>query len=250
MDVVEAVKPHAFVLENVSTLATGARFRPIYEALIQRAESAGYTVATQIVDAADYNTPQHRKRAIIIGNLLGITVQMPESTGKHITVADVFKDLPPFGTPGNDTHYGCRVVPSKRPIIGRARNPYQGIFVNGPGRPLDLQRPSRTLTANMDGGRGPFVDQAFLDGDREASWHDDYFAHIKSGGVPATADDVPATVRRISVEEAAALSGIPSLMALQGPVTARYRQIGNCVPPPLSQAIAVAVEAAMVGAVV
>lgn len=250
MDVVAAMQPRAFVMENVSTLATGARFSEVYETFIARAEAAGYTVATHIVDAADYGTPQHRKRAIIIGTLDGEAIGLPVSDGQHMTVVEVFATLPRFGTPGNDTHYGCRVIPSKRPVIGRARNPYQGIFVNGPGRPLDMDRPSRTLTANMDGGRGPFVDQAFLDGHQDTSWHDDYFDHLKAGGEPATADDVPVTVRRISVEEAAALTGVPSIIALHGPVASQYRQIGNCVPPPLSQTISKAVDGVLSGVAV
>lgn len=55
--------------------------------------------------------------------------------------------------------------------------------------------------------------------------YDEYFDHLKAGGEPENADDVPATVRRISVEEAAALTGVPSIMALHGPVAAQYRQI-------------------------
>jgi DNA (cytosine-5)-methyltransferase 1 len=56
---------------------------------------------------------------------------------------------------------------------------------------------------------------------------------------------VPARMRRLTVEEAAALQTFPLGFAFQGPVGAQYRQIGNAVPPRLAFHVASAVLEAL-----
>ena len=43
---------------------------------------------------------------------------------------------------------------------------------------------------------------------------------------------------RLSLEEAACLQGFPTGAHFVGNVNARFRQVGNAVPPPLARAIA------------
>jgi DNA (cytosine-5)-methyltransferase 1 len=49
-------------------------------------------------------------------------------------------------------------------------------------------------------------------------------------------------MRRITVQEAAALQTFPPNWDWQGPRGSRYRQIGNAVPPNLAHAVATAVR--------
>jgi site-specific DNA-cytosine methylase len=49
--------------------------------------------------------------------------------------------------------------------------------------------------------------------------------------------------RRLTYQECAALQGFPSGHPWQGQSTAKYKQIGNAVPPPLAQALGQAVAA-------
>lgn len=51
--------------------------------------------------------------------------------------------------------------------------------------------------------------------------------------------------RRATVEEVAAIQAFPAGYPFQGTVDARYRQVGNAVPPPLAEAIGRAVRVAM-----
>lgn len=63
----EAVEPRAFVMENVPELLRSAE----YTEFRRRAESLGFTVAGEILNAADFGVPQRRRRAIVIGTLGG-----------------------------------------------------------------------------------------------------------------------------------------------------------------------------------
>ncbi|HEX4732554.1 MAG TPA: DNA cytosine methyltransferase [Solirubrobacterales bacterium] len=59
----EAAEPRAFVMENVPELLRSAE----YAEFKRRAESLGFQVEGEILNAADFGVPQRRRRAIVIG---------------------------------------------------------------------------------------------------------------------------------------------------------------------------------------
>jgi DNA (cytosine-5)-methyltransferase 1 len=59
----ETIEPRAFVMENVPELLRSAEYAEFH----RQAESLGFTVAGQILNAADFGVPQRRRRAIVIG---------------------------------------------------------------------------------------------------------------------------------------------------------------------------------------
>lgn len=66
LDIIEAKRPKAFILENVRHLVNhndGKTFQIILALL----KNAGYTVYYQVLKASDYNIPQHRPRVFIVG---------------------------------------------------------------------------------------------------------------------------------------------------------------------------------------
>ena len=66
LDILEAKRPKAFILENVRHLVKhddGNTFKIIQDLL----KKAGYTVYWQVLKASDYNVPQHRPRVFIVG---------------------------------------------------------------------------------------------------------------------------------------------------------------------------------------
>ncbi|HMS72840.1 MAG TPA: DNA cytosine methyltransferase [Baekduia sp.] len=113
------------------------------------------------------------------------------------------------------------------------------LLFNGSGRPLDLDAPAKTLPASMGGNATPIIDQDLLDGAARESWVVAYHSHLMAGGSPL--NEAPARMRRLTVEEAAALQTFDADWVFKGPQQAQYRQIGNAVPPNLAYHVASAV---------
>ncbi len=240
LEVVEDVRPRAFVLENVKALARNRRWTGLLDDLSVRAEELGFDPRLYVLNAADFGVPQARERMFLVGIRRG--------EGSHVapradtatcqpTLRSVLESLPPYGQPGNDTTCPAKITIAKAPVL--RRSPWAGMLFNGAGRPMDLDRPAPTLPASMGGNKTPILDQDQLDGDA-APWVVEYHAHLWEGGKPWKG--VPPGLRRITVEEAAAIQTFPLGMPWAGPQSARYRQIGNAVPPELAYRVALALR--------
>ena len=246
LEVVEQLEPRVFVMENVKSLGVNPRWAPLRDALRSRAEHAGYRTELMVLNAAHYGVPQARERMFLVGVRDGEIPEMPTPTTaeRPPTVRQALAALPRFGEPGNDTTSGARVIPTREPVMRPTAHTGSLLF-NGSGRPLHLDRPAKTLPASMGGNATPILDQEELDHGAEP-WVTAYHAHLASGGAPF--ESAPGRLRRITVEEAAALQGFPLDFGFLGPRVAQYRQIGNAVPPKLAYAMARSVHDALVGA--
>ncbi len=239
LDVVEKLEPRAFVMENVKALATSPRWAHIREGLIQRSESLGYEHELFTLNAADYSVPQTRERMFLVG-LQGAPPERPAPTSEGCppTVGDALSRLPRVGAPGNDGVCAARVVPARTPIMRPTA--YKGsLMFNGSGRPLRLDGPAKTLPASMGGNATPIIDQEQLE-DGSAPWVVWYHERLRNGGHPLKR--APKRMRRITVQEAAALQTFPNEWVFVGPQVAQFRQVGNAVPPSLAQAVATSVR--------
>ena len=94
----------------------------------------------------------------------------------------------------------------------------------------------------MGGNRTPIVDQETLESGAP-QWIELYHSRLMAGGEVET--DVPTRLRRITVNEAAAIQSFPIDMPWQGSQSSRYRQIGNAVPPKMAFAVAKSVARAL-----
>jgi DNA (cytosine-5)-methyltransferase 1 len=241
LDVVEQFAPRGFVMENVKALAASPRWRALRDELLTRARSLGYQTRIFVLNAADYGVPQARERMFMVG-LRDRRPAMPQpSTGSPPTVRETLLALPRFGAPGNDSICSARVVPAKAPVMRPTAHKGSLLF-NGSGRPLALDGTAKTLPASMGGNATPIVDQDELEHGAEP-WVVQYHAHLLAGGKPYEA--APARMRRITIEEAAALQTFPPGMRFHGRQVAQYRQIGNAVPPKLAKAVALSVSASL-----
>lgn len=243
MDVVAAKRPAAFIMENVAHLAESPRWREVREGLLGRSrEELGYQTEILVLDASQFGVAQSRRRMFLVG-LRDRSMAAPRRTTlrRPTTVRQAFTRLPPHGAGGNDTLCAARVVPAKVPVMRPSA--FQGaLLFNGSGRPLDLDRPARTLPASMGGNATPIIDQLEFEYAADP-WVVEYHRHLAEGGAPF--DHAPPRLRRLTVEEAAALQSFPRTFRFRGPIGAQYRQIGNAVPPALSRAVARAVRRAM-----
>ena len=73
----DAIDPWFLVMENVPGITT-IENGELYEKILDDFEDAGYPLATQILEAADYEVPQIRSRSIFIGNKFGVKNPYPK----------------------------------------------------------------------------------------------------------------------------------------------------------------------------
>lgn len=241
-DVVEQLRPRAFVMENVKALGESPRWASITERLLDRASGLGYERSLFVLNAADYNVPQTRERMFLVG-LFGAKPERPApmTEGCPPTVRSALERLPRFGEPGNDAGCSARVIPASRPIMRPTA--FRGsLLFNGSGRPLHLDGHAKTLPASMGGNATPIIDQDELENGAEP-WVVDYHRRLLNGGSPLKR--APSRLRRITVQEAAALQTFPPDWTFAGPRVAEYRQVGNAVPPNLAEAVANSVHEAL-----
>lgn len=235
LGMVERVQPRAFVMENVKALARNRRWAGTIHDIRRKAESIGYRTYLDVLNSADYGVPQTRERMFLIGfRDPSIEYEYPKPTvTEHVRVAQALRELPPLGEPGNEQTCKAKITTAKEPVL--RQSPFAGMLFNGQGRPMDMNRPAPTLPASMGGNRTPIVDQQTLT-DGSEQWVVNYHHSLMNGG--AVADTVPGRLRRISVQEAAAIQSFPRDMPWHGSQSSRYRQIGNAVPPKMAFAVA------------
>lgn len=246
LGIVARIRPRAFVMENVAALAQNARWSEVISSL---QEYAGVHYKTQLVvlNASHWDVPQSRLRMFLIGvdhSMPGLDFSMPESACRPPTVRDALKQLPKYGEPGNDSYCTARITLAKSPVL--RRSPFAGMLFNGQGRVINLDALSPTLPASMGGNRTPIVDQRNLDDPETVPWIVDYHRRLfVEGKPPLTKIPESVQLRRLTVEESAALQTFPDDMRWHGSQSAQFRQIGNAVPPLLAYAVARALRLAV-----
>lgn len=95
LEIVDHLKPKVVVMENVQGLRSMLGGK-VEEKIINDFEKIGYKINVTTLNAADYYTPQTRKRVIFIGNRIGIDNLHPKpllKPQKYITIQDAIEDL-------------------------------------------------------------------------------------------------------------------------------------------------------------
>lgn len=237
---VDETRPRFIVFENVPGLERGRGRWRLARALTSLRQM-GYSVASSVVDAADYGTPQFRKRLLVIGSRQHEIVELPAPTHGNpvspevrrgalrpwLTVRDAIGDLPRLRSGArapSDPLHAARAH-SETNLARMRAIPHDGGSRDALPKSLRLRchdkhaghydvygrmwwgRPAPTLTSgctNITRGR---------------------FAH-------------PTQDRAITVREALLLQGFPRYARVAGGIEQQSLQVGNAVPPPLAAAAA------------
>lgn len=246
LGLVARIKPRAFVMENVAALARNKRWSDVIASLRETA-APNYRVSLVVLNASHWGVPQKRERMFLIGVPLEgpeISIPCPPTASAPPTVRNALKTLPPAGEAGNEQLCTAIISLAKNPVL--RRSPYAGMLFNGQGRVMNLDQPAPTLPASMGGNRTPIIDEGQFTHGKEP-WIESYHHRLFHERLPPL-DRMPegSHLRRITVEEAAALQTFPRDVPWQGKQSARFRQIGNAVPPLLGYHVASAVSAALI----
>ncbi|WP_324697758.1 DNA cytosine methyltransferase [Novosphingobium sp. RL4] len=273
--IVRELDANYFVFENVKGLTVG-RHKAFLEELIAAAGEAGYDVRMkwQVLDAADYGTPQHRHRLFLLGAKKGLPIPSypaqstipADKTSKAVAdlpvgpnCNDALSDIPDadkykslldtdeveIKTWGELSDYAkeMRCLTNNAWHFGRVREWNAG----------SLTSSARTIHTEISKGR--FA--ATTPGQVEPISR---FFKLAPGGLSNTlragtdaargAFTSPRPIhykyaRCVTVREMARLHGYPDWFRFHETKWHGARQIGNSVPPPLARAVAGQVLAAM-----
>jgi DNA (cytosine-5)-methyltransferase 1 len=110
VEAVRAIRPKAFLMENVFALRYRNQNRPVLERFMAGVREAGYTFDMETLIAADFGAPQLRQRLICVGvrqDLLDTPADFyrfpwpqPTHSGPHETRTRYDRTLPPHTTAG------------------------------------------------------------------------------------------------------------------------------------------------------
>ena len=238
IELIEEVKPKAFLLENVKGLLSAPlKHRPLNERgkdfpPLEKEEQTGsaleyllnqvkdYDVKYKVVNSAEYGVPQKRERVIFVGirKDLNKVYTFPEIThGKDTgnpfnTVGDVIKEL------GDIEHNYVK--------YSEERLKYMKLIPLGGGNWRDLDE---SIVEKAMGG-------AYKSGGGKTG----YFRRIKANEPSPTLLTSPIQKstnighpyedRPLSIEEYIAIQGFPKGYKINGTINDQYTQIGNAVP--------------------
>ncbi len=238
-EVVEKVRPAAFVCENVKALASLTKWERVRRRMFQRADELGYSYGLVILNSRDFGVPQSRERMFLIGTRDKNDFQtLPERFASYRkpgkTLKEAFWDLGPAGSPSNLRVCNAKITMASSPIM--RRSPYAGMMFNGQGRPLNPNGVSSTLHASMGGNKTPILDELHLHSN-EPSWVEEYHAHLMAGGQPLPFEGAPDRLRRLTVDEAIRIQTFPIDYKFAGRQGDVFRQVGNAVPCLLAEAV-------------
>jgi DNA (cytosine-5)-methyltransferase 1 len=238
-DFVAELLPEFLVMENVKELIQGNQWHH-FAALERRLRDLGYAVSAEVHDLSLYGLPQRRLRALVIARREGPVVGLPRPDVPVIrTVRDAIGHLPPLMAGQQDPDDPMHVSPGNTPLVlerMRAIPKDGGSWADVMNDPaLTLEEKHRLLIPAMFRARpGSFPDvYGRLWWDRAAITITRECGHVGNGRYTHPEQD-----RLLSVREMALLQGFPSDYVFEGPLAARYNQIGDAVPPLIADQIA------------
>jgi DNA (cytosine-5)-methyltransferase 1 len=233
---VEGLLPRHLAFENVPGMIESPRWRKAFDQLRQKLEALGYRLVWDVVDAADYGVPQHRRRLLLIGSRIA-EPRMPTPT--HV----------PDPGEGLMSHRTVRQALAALPKATLA----SADILHRPRRHRDIA--VRRLKALKEGqARADLPRELQLDCHQDHNGHYDIYGRmwwdrpaptLTSGCTNVTRGRFahPTAPRAITVREALLLQGFPFDTSLAGGIESMSLQVGNAVPPPLARRIGEAVLA-------
>lgn len=224
--IIDLVKPRFFIMENVYGMTTALVGKERALTIILNAfKNIGYHTVHGVLNAVDYGVAQIRKRLIIIGSRDNEPIEIPSPThyqngnNKWRTLRDAIQHLENDNSPYMKLSEKKDEIMRKLPEGSNWRNVSEFdmkiIFPNGISekggktgclRRLSYNKPSPTL--------------------------------LTSPGHSLTMFYHPIKNRLLSISEYRAIQGFPKDWKIMGNLTQQYRQVGNAVPPLLSEVIA------------
>jgi len=244
VDVLEVVRPKAYLMENVYGLAYNNQNRPVLERFVRRVRAAGYSFDREIVLAADHGVPQRRQRLFAVG------------------IRDDLLDCPSarwqFAWP-SPTHSGPHETRSgwndSLPVHVSASRALAGLKAKAnPPEPAEVVKGTyaEELKAVPPGDNYLFWTDKRGHPEPRFKWRTRYWTFLLKLHPDHPAPTIQAQPgpwvgpfhwqnRRLRVPEVKRLMTFPDEFQVCGSRREQQRQLGNAVPPQLGAVIATAI---------
>ena len=241
LDVIEAVQPKLFVMENVKALGCLEKWTPIRDAYLKRTATLGYTCNYVVLNSADFGVPQKRERVFFIGcrgeqNFSIFLNELEKYKAMPQSLRELLGQLPEAGTDKHPLTCTARITLASNPVM--RKSPYAGMIFNGLGRPMNLDSVSATLPASMGGNKTPIIDSRLLEDKDAEDWVKTYHAGLSDGSITPAFKLAPSFLRRLTIMESSRIQTFPPHYDFKGSKSSIYTQIGNAVPCKLAEAVA------------
>ena len=253
---VNEINPKIVLFENVSG------FKKLYKGiafhtLISELHKLGYQTKSEILDAADYGSPQHRKRTIIIGFKEGILFNFPLPThskkgdlftNKYNVLSDAISDLPNLVSNEAKQSYLKSKTVYQKEIRGdqlvltehncsnygeRMKLVISMIPKNGSVKDLPPELRPKSCFGNTYARLNNNLPSPTI---------------TRNFGTPSSSRCVhPSQNRALSTREGVRLQGFLDSYVFYGSKTSKNLQIGNAVPIHLAKAIGKAISISLKG---
>lgn len=238
------VRPAFFVMENVPQFLRSPEYAMLQRETDRRGMLEQYRLESYILNAKDFGAPQARRRAFVIGRRLEMNeVGVPDSVSSRL-LKDAFPSwldaqVDETELPDSTVEFRDKVIPGvfKTRDLHVTRRPtalslerYRAIPAGGSRRDL----PDHLLTPcwrNHKSGAGDVMGRLAWN-KPSVTIRTEFFKPEKGRYLH------PAENRPITHAEAALIQSFPEEFLWCGTKVSIARQIGNAVPPALSQAVA------------
>lgn len=245
--IIEEIRPPFFVMENVRGILSASLAHvplahrgsktveergSVLRLLADRFARMGYMVSVELVNAANYGTPQKRERVVFIGSRDGFQVTMPAPY--YAKAGTLF--CPAWRTFGDAVKGLNDPNPEYTPFSSK-RQKFLQLLKEGENwrsLPREMQKEALGGAFTSTGGRVGFFRRLRFD--------------EPAPTVPTTPVQKstclchPTEMRPLSVKEYARVQQFPDEWEFVGSVADKYRQIGNAVPVGLGFAIGSALK--------
>ena len=242
--VLQILQPKAFVFENVVGILSMDKGK-LFIRVQKEFEEIGYTLKYQVLDAVNYGVPQHRERVILVGFKGNNPFEYPAPTHgegliPYVALKDAFADLPSLKSGESATQYSSKPTNAFLNFVRK-----DGVALTEHVAPKNGEHLVRLMQALGDGQSKDDLPEEL----RPKSGYPNTYAKLwwdrpsttvtRNFACPSSSRCIhPRDSRAMSIREGARLQSFPDDYKFYGGDGMKRLEIGNAVPPLLSQAIA------------
>ncbi len=244
IEIVKALKPEIFIIENVKNLISCAKGY-FLEEIKERLNALGYQLSYQILNAKDYGVPQNRERAFIVGaSRFSFDFNLLEPS-QSVNVQDAISDLAylcsnegafesDYLNPIQSNYQALMRKDSPKLYNHQATNHSQAALEKL--KLISKEQGKECLPKNLHGKQQFKSTWGRLNWNKVSPTIDTRFDTPSNG-----TNSHPELHRSITPREAARIQSFSDNYIFYGNKTSVCKQIGNAVPPLLALALGKAI---------